>query len=279
MPRHASAGKHLPRTSKPPIHCSPEPVRRMHCSGWAAVAAAAFIWLASSAARAQPAPAVVPPPAPNGEMSAAERAKRDADKVFHWIMIHSDKPRKAKAEAKPEPKAEARREDKPVAAPAATAAGRPGRTEAAAPNAKGSEQGKSDGAAATASVTAQPNLPVAGPEAAKGSSADAAPKQVASIPPNKAAPPVDEGDDEDIALVPVQQAEPDFPASVMRQLRKGLVQVRFDVQADGTVARAEVVKTTHRRLNDTAIAAVSQWRFQPVRKAQSAVVELGFNLD
>ena len=65
----------------------------------------------------------------------------------------------------------------------------------------------------------------------------------------------------------------------MRQLRKGLVQVRFDVQADGTVAKAEVVKTTHRRLNETAIEAVSQWRFKPVRKTQTAVVELGFNLD
>lgn len=54
------------------------------------------------------------------------------------------------------------------------------------------------------------------------------------------------------------------------------MQVRFDVLADGTVAKAEVL---HRRLNGGALVAVSQWRFQPLRKTQTAVLELGFDLD
>lgn len=287
MPCHASAGRPLlPRTSLEPAHCLLEPVRRLRDRGRNAMAVVAFMALGADAVHAQAPAAVVSPPAPSGEMSAAERAKRDADKVFHWIMIHSDKPRKAKGEPKSEPKPEARPEakadarrddkDKPVAAPVATAA-RPARAEAAAaPAPKGGEPAKADAAAAATTVAAPHKLPAAG-ELAKTSNADAASRQVASVPPTPAAAPAD--DDEDIALVPVRQTEPEFPASVMRQLRKGLVQVRFDVQADGTVAKAEVVKTTHRRLNDTAIDAVSQWRFQPVRKTQTAVVELGFNLD
>lgn len=292
MPRHASAGRpSLPRTALELTHCLLEPARRMRERGRHAMAVIAFMALGAEAAHAQAPAAVAPPPAPNGEMSAAERAKRDADKVFHWIMIHSDKPRKAKGEPKPEPKPEARPEakaesrrddkDKPAAAPAtatASPAGRPARADAAATAGasaavKGGDAAKVD--ASSASVSANP----AGGELTKGQSADAAQRQVASVAPNQAAAPADDDDDEDVALVPVRQGEPEFPPSVMRQLRKGLVQVRFDVQADGSVAKAEVVKTTHRRLNETAIEAVSQWRFKPVRKTQTAVVELGFNLD
>jgi hypothetical protein len=32
--------------------------------------------------------------APSSEAAASERAKRETDKVFQWIRIHSDKPRK-----------------------------------------------------------------------------------------------------------------------------------------------------------------------------------------
>ena len=65
----------------------------------------------------------------------------------------------------------------------------------------------------------------------------------------------------------------------MRMLHKGSVQVRFEVQPDGTVARTEVVRTTSARLNRAAVDAVAQWRFQPLRHAQTGIVDLGFNLD
>ena len=283
MPRHALAGRHLPR---PSLHLTrwSQGSLRSHGRVWAVVVAGAFVTLATDVVRAQTS-TVAPPPASSGELSPAERARRDADKVFHWIMIHSDKPRKAKAEMKPEAKSESRREEKQAVAPAltATAAQKPVRPEPAPPVASkdGGERSKKDLPAGSSSPSPQQAAPVPAAELAKAAAPEtaAAAKQVAAIAPNQAASPAAEEDDEDVALVPVMQTEPEFPATVMRQLRKGLVQVRFDVQADGTVAKAEVVKTTHRRLNDGAIAAVSQWRFQPLRKTQTAMVELGFNLD
>lgn len=225
-------------------------------------------------------------------MSAAERAERDANKVFHWIMMHSDKPRKAKPEAKAAAPstaagatANAAAAGGSTAAPAAATAAapaKPARTEAAAAApavASGKPEAQPAGKSAPSSGGDSAKvLAAASPSAAAAS----APTQLAAAvasPANAAAAAAEEDDDDDVALVPTAQVAPDFPANIMRQLRKGSVQVRFDVQADGTVSKTEVVKTTHRRLNDVATAAVTQWRFQPLRKSQSAIVELGFNLD
>jgi TonB family protein len=84
---------------------------------------------------------------------------------------------------------------------------------------------------------------------------------------------------DDAPLALISGAEPEFPAIVVRKLRKGTVQVRFEVQLDGRVSNASVVQTTSRSLNDAALEAVSSWRFQPVRAPRSAVVDLGFDLD
>ncbi|HEV8312701.1 MAG TPA: TonB family protein, partial [Burkholderiaceae bacterium] len=86
-------------------------------------------------------------------------------------------------------------------------------------------------------------------------------------------------DDTEEPLVLKAQVDPEFPGGLMRNLRKGTVQVKFTVQPDGTVGSTEVVKTTHARLNTAAMAAVKQWRFEPLRHAQLGIVELGFNLD
>ena len=53
-----------------------------------------------AAALAQPAAPAAS--ASSAEMTPAERAKRDGDKVFHWILIHADKPRKPVVAAKEE---------------------------------------------------------------------------------------------------------------------------------------------------------------------------------
>ena len=65
----------------------------------------------------------------------------------------------------------------------------------------------------------------------------------------------------------------------MRRLGKGSVQVRFEVQPDGSVKDTEVVKTSHHRLNEAAQQAVAQWRFMPLKHVQYGMVELAFNLD
>jgi len=86
-------------------------------------------------------------------------------------------------------------------------------------------------------------------------------------------------DDAPQGLVALAQPAPQFPASVMRALRRGTVQVRFDVLTDGSVANLEVLKTTSARLNSAAIEAVGQWRFKPVAKMQTGAVEVGFDLE
>lgn len=203
---------------------------------------------------AQAQTAVAPSP-PAGELSPAERAKRDAESVFRWITIHSDKPRKPKAEARPETKPEARtevkRDDKP--APAAPRSAARTETAAAAPPAGLAAGNEADPSVKNPAATAPTRPP------ATASPAPAT--QVASLPPSPAdaaASAAANDDDDDAALVPVKQGPPEFPGAVMRQLRKGLVQVRFDVLPDGSVGNPEVVKTSNRRLNETAVAAVAQ---------------------
>ncbi|MFO1341416.1 MAG: energy transducer TonB [Burkholderiaceae bacterium] len=86
-------------------------------------------------------------------------------------------------------------------------------------------------------------------------------------------------DEDDQPLAVLKASEPEFSPVAMRRLRKGNVQVRFDVMPDGHVANATVVQTTNRSLNDAALEAVNAWLFKPVRSTRSAVVDLGFDLD
>lgn len=228
-------------------------------------------------------------PAANGD-AALERAKRDADKVFKWIMIHSDKPRKAAAAA----------DAKPVAAPAPTTA-----TAAAAPRPAPKPKVEDSGIvervtpiAATAASARPPAPPTAvaalAPKPAAASAA-AAPAQLSASdaalalatasaaagrtasPPMPTAEELEDDDDEPLVLV--KQVEPEFSLPTMRKLLKGAVRVRFEVKPDGDVGETEVVKTTSSRLNEAAMRAVAQWKFQPVKRAQHGVVELAFNLE
>ena len=194
---------------------------------------------------------------PMADVSPSERAKRDAEKVFQWIRIHSDKPRKSAAA----------KDDKPAttasAAPVAKTTGKSAKTADASHGEPIRET--------TAAVVVLPTAPQ--PLAAPSVKSDAAANAlVAAVPPAAI-------EDTDAALIPVHRTDPEFPTGLMRSLRKGMVQVSFTVQPDGSVAQAQAVSTTHARLNQAAIATVSQWRFQPLRHAQHAVVDLGFNLD
>jgi TonB family protein len=208
------------------------------------------------------------------ELTPAQRAKRDGDQVFHWILIHSDKPRKPAA-AKDEKPAVAVTHVKP---PARTAA----RADEPAP------------AASTATVTssaasaASPRTAVAAPEATPATAIAAVPDATAASAAVKlatatmttpAAPAAAAAveDDAPESLKPVSQTEPKFPINLIRSLRAGQVQVKFTVLTDGSVTEPEVLSSSHPRLNPPALAAVAQWRFAPLRKPQRGVVELGFN--
>lgn len=80
-------------------------------------------------------------------------------------------------------------------------------------------------------------------------------------------------------LRPIAQPAPEFPPSLVQSLRRGSVRVQFNVMPDGTVAALDVVSSSNTRLNPAALAAVAQWRFQPVAHAQPAQVDLAFNVD
>jgi TonB family protein len=231
------------------------------------------------------------PPAPStpapSEVAPSERAKRDADKVFHWIMIQGDRTRKAPAAAAAAVAKETKeakdnnKDDRPAARPIRTAAPE------AAPARPKAEATVAAAAPSNPRSAGKPaELPNEAPAPATASvAAPEAPKQddsrVASIESRSgdAAPAVKLTDDAPQGLVVLAQPAPQFPINVMRTLRRGTVQVRFSVMTDGSVADLEVLNTTSLRLNAAALAAIGQWRFQPVSKVQTGAVEVGFNLD
>lgn len=234
----------------------------------AALCIATMGGLAATPAMAQQAPAGA---ASGAELTPAERAQRDADKVFKWILIHADKPRKP-SPARDE-KREERREEKPLAA----ARAKPAARTAEAPPVAAS-------AAAVLAASPQPAaVSVAEPPAPAATEMAIVPVSMvearATLP--SAAPPATLIAAEAIeeTLTPLFRAEPQFPANVLRTLRKGAVQLRFTVLPDGSVADAAVVTSTNSRLNTSALAAIAQWRFAPLRRPQSALVALGFDLD
>jgi TonB family protein len=237
-------------------------------------------------------------PAGKEDSAPSERAKREAENVFRWIMIHSDKPRKTRDG----------KDDKPTTPAPAPVANAP-RPAAAARVAKAGE-GSAEGAvaapaagvrpaaapaalAAQAPAAAAQSVPVSNVdnEASRmsnnaaalargngsGSGGGSAAMPDAAAPPALAAAPEPEAEQE--PLVMVSQVEPQFPRAVMLDLRRGTVRVRFDVMPDGTVAAQTVVSSTNARLNRAALAAVGQWKFQRLRETQEGIVEVGFNLD
>jgi len=221
------------------------------------VGSLALSWGCVSAACAQ---ATAPAPA-RAELSPAERAQRDADKVFHWIRLNADKAavRPAVAPA-----------SKPVAAAAATVA--KAATPPAGPAKAALEPAQVAAAAPAPVALAEPPtlLTVAAPSLIDK---DLPPPPVVSTP----APALVEV--EELPLTLISRVEPQIPRQLQNSLRKGSVSLRFMVRPDGSVAHVEAMQSTHKKLAQAAVEAVSQWRFAPVTTARSASVELGFQLE
>jgi protein TonB len=193
----------------------------------------------------QPAAAQAPLPAkPVSEMTPAERAQRDADKVFYLIRLNADKAVKPPVAAAPVAAAVPLR--KPVA-PARPA---------------------TDAQAAAAAAPA--------PDPAPASLLALAAPSVASRPEPVAPEPVPEPAAE-LPLKLLVRVEPVLPRHLMASMQSGLVQLRFSVQPDGSVKQVETLSSTNKRLASAAIEAVAQWRFEPIPRARDATVELGFN--
>lgn len=245
-------------------------------------------------------------PAAPADPSISDRVKKDAASPLYWIRLNAQKTDTG-GSAKPAPRIV---EVKPVAvaprpAPAPAPAGGGGAVAASAGAPPSAVANPAAAAAATTAAntsTAAAHGPTPAPTAAPPSTTAAAPAANAQVTGGAAAglaagaglaapsaanaateaartatAPVEEPDDSPLALIKAD--EPEFPITVMRRLRKGTVQVRFDVMTDGSVGNVTVVGTTHRSLNEAAIEAVNTWRFQPIRASRTAIVDLGFDLD
>ncbi len=187
--------------------------------------------------------------APGKVAAPSESVQRQADSVFRWIKIQSDKPRKSVI--------------KPDASAATKAA-----SAASAPIVATADVARDQPAVeiAMASLPA-PNLSLVG--MATETSIEAA-SAVTPVSPTAVV---------EVPLKPVSQFKPDFPGDIMAKLGKGAVKLRFMVQPDGSVSAPEILSTSHRRLNSAALAAVAVWRFEPIPTPRSAQVELGFDVD
>ena len=253
------------------------------CAVVAAVFAAAGL-SASTSVGAQPAPTGAAS-APAAELTPNERAQRDADKVFKWILIHSDKPRKAGAsrtdEKREERPAIEKREERPALEKREE---RPALATRAKPAARAATEPVAATASSMSAAAAPPlaaGAPIVGAEPAPVTTASAslAAVETRAIPTGSSLPVAIAADTVDEILTPLLRTDPKFPPSLLRTLSKGNVKVRFTVLPDGSVAEPAVVTSSDSRLRPAALAAVAQWRFVPLRKPQLGVVDLVFDFE
>lgn len=221
-------------------------------------------------------------------MSDAERARRDAEKVFNFIRFQTVRKPPAEGEAKPPrprrtapaaapapsatPAAPAVASPSPaVPAPAATAA-------APMPTPASSTPALPAPAAPTAVSTAPVPSPVPAPAPAP------ALVSTPAVPAGSTAaaePEEEDEEDEDGALRLVSFTAPELSTELQRTLGPSPrnIKVRFTVEADGRVSQAQAQEGTPRRLANVATLAIRQWRFDPLPRAREVDVEIAFRRD
>lgn len=111
--------------------------------------------------------------------------------------------------------------------------------------------------AAQAALVAPPVAPV------ETEPAPAAAPPVAAPPPVAAAPIVEPRFDADY----LDNPKPAYPVSSQRRGEEGRVVLRVFVDAEGRAAKVEVQESSgYRRLDESAVTAVTRWRFVPARR-------------
>lgn len=83
--------------------------------------------------------------------------------------------------------------------------------------------------------------------------------------------------------VPIYQVQPVYTEEARAAKISGSVTIRMLVGADGVPSEARVIKSLDRGLDQSALEAVSQWRFKPATQdgeaiAFEATIEIGFKL-
>jgi TonB family protein len=206
-----------------------------------------------------------------------ERAKRDADRVFQMILLHSDKKPAAKSAGKdsaaagptPAPAAPARSTAAPAPSAAAPALQQSRPASVASPVAGKPAPVAEAPAVTTPAPAAELVLPA--PVATPAATPVVAEQKPALAPPAPTGPAAAPNKLELLASV-----EPEFPSRLLRTLGTGKVVVQFEVAADGTVSQVEVVQSSHRGLDASAVTAVKQWKFKPMSGPASGTTELKF---
>lgn len=209
--------------------------------------------------------------------SAAERAQKETDRTMYWIRVLATKPAPAKAAAAAKPVVAVA----PAARPVAEAREKV-KAATAAPAAAGPLTDAPNAAPARVALAQAPTLsqpPIAGASdtsALSSSHADDVASGVADTTLPEAAPQPAEPDP---GLSQTKLVQPDFPPNVVQRVHKGNVEVRFEVEPDGTVSDAVVVQSSNAHLDSAAVEAVRQWRFKPTPMSHTAAVNLVFDID
>lgn len=231
------------------------------------------------------------------DAETATRAQRDAANPLRMIIEAGKlKVRQKSPEAEPEPAA------KP-AAPARVAAPKPPQVASPALVAAPSQPTARPASTPVAAATAEPPPPVAAPAAPTDAeptpatpaavealstaaapaaeASDATPAaqepQLALAAPSLPATPLPATAPRRTALELVDYVEPVLNERLRRRLKgDGEVVVEFTIRADGSVADPAVRSASDKVLEEAALEAVRQWRYQPIPAAQPHAVQLVF---
>jgi TonB family protein len=66
-----------------------------------------------------------------------------------------------------------------------------------------------------------------------------------------------------LSSAPIVRRAPDYPLDALRQRLGGHVQVKYDVTAAGVIENVRVVESSDAMFEDSAVRAVSEWRYLP----------------
>ncbi len=204
------------------------------------------------------------------ELSAEERAQRQADKVFTFIKLQSGKPAAKRPAEVPSP----------AAAPAAAnnnqaLAKAPPKPQAKVP-VLDARPAPAPGLAAAVPAESQASSDLNPQGVLLAAASPTAASVQAEILPQPPAPAVRP---KPPALQLLSKVEPEIPRQLQADFKGGAVTVRFVVQADGSVSEAQALQASHKRLGLAAVSAVNQWRFAPLPAPREASVEIAFAVE
>lgn len=208
-------------------------------------------------------------------LSDAERARRDAEKVFNFIRFQTVRKAPADGEAKPP------RPRRSTPAPPPPNAAAPAQPSAAVPASTASSAASSAPSATVATAEPVPSAAIAPSPAPTAPPIAAAPNAAPAAASGTANDEPEDADDDDEALKLVSFTAPQLSLELQATLGPSTrnVKVRFTVEADGRVTQAQAQEGTPRKLANVATQAIRQWRFAPLPRSREVDVEIAFKRD